>query len=349
MNKIYIVLVLFLISLNVNSHPYLLKNYHFDKNSNISNNDQANFDIIKKTDFENNTVGKYSNVDYKRNFSQPRNLRSDNSTLVQVVDGKKYLTHFYEKDKFGTATGMNEWGLLDESLKLEEIYFSFKFKMSEDFDFGIVAKFFGFVAGGVSTFPPHGTLGANMGPYGSYVRLYWREDGSFEFNSKHHGMCATCTNVKLGYGRFGKITPGKWQTYTMRVVMNTVGKANGIVQVWIDDQLVASVSDIVWRTQTSPQYFGEMMLDSFMGGDDSRFAPSKTQYMWQDNIHIWKYNSSYLSSNPSIKRGLQLWSQDEKLITPINVQNSVVSNPTFNLNINATPSEGGQVKIKVNN
>jgi hypothetical protein len=150
---------------------------------------------------------------------------------------------------------------------------------------------------------------------------------------------------QMGIVRFGQIDLGKWHNITIRVVANQIGKANGIMQVWLDEKLIASSSKIEMRTSSSPKTIREIFLNTFMGGNDERFAPDKNQYMWMNDFYIWQYSKEFLASNPNVARGLKLHTSDHLLYTPLSEKNQ--SEPVNSkLILTPSPAAGGKVSIK---
>ena len=165
--------------------------------------------------------------------------------------------------------------------------------------------------------------------------------GKLKLYVYHHGMGAKYGD-DMGIGTFGQLKRGEWQELTVRVVANQNGKSNGIMQVWLDGVLVASVQNIEARNSASPQEIGGIALNTFMGGADKRFAPDRNQFMWMDDIHFWQYSSKYLASNPSVARGLKLHPASHRLYTPISGSSSSNASPTVSL---TSPKSEGQFAV----
>ncbi len=54
-------------------------------------------------------------------------------------------------------------------------------------------------------------------------------------------------NERSGFG----LEPGKWVALEQEVVLNTLGKKDGIIRVWADGRLALQKSDVVFRTKAS--------------------------------------------------------------------------------------------------
>ena len=57
-----------------------------------------------------------------------------------------------------------------------------------------------------------------------------------------------------------------------RVVMNSVGTADGLLQVWINKELKVDFAQVIWRVNEKVRVNG-FVISSFFGGSDASFAP----------------------------------------------------------------------------
>jgi hypothetical protein len=277
--------------------------------------DSGDFVIRRIVDFNDHPDGYYTDSQYKSDW-KGGNLYMPNTTQIQTVDGKKVLASFFPKGTWGRGGGLNQWAELPATGEaIPEIYWTYRIKYQEDFDWALGAKLPGVGFGPVQTVASGGA-GPSIGDKGATCRLMQVQDGKLVLYVYHHSMNGKYGD-NMGQGTFGQLKRGEWQELTVRVVANEIGKANGIMQVWLDGDLVASAQNIEMRTSTSPQQIRGILLNTFMGGGDARFAPDRDQYMWMDDIYFWNYSERFLSENPSVARGLQLHPASHKLFTPI--------------------------------
>ena len=298
------------------------------------------FVIRRKVDFDNHREGYYTDSQFQSDW-QWGPLYSPNTTQIRTVDGKKVLANFFPKGTWGRGGGLNQWGIFENtSGDLTEIYWTFRIKYQADFDWALGAKLPGVGFGGVKTLASGG-IGPGIGNKGSSLRLMQVAGGKLKLYVYHHGMGAKYGD-DMGIGTFGQLKRGEWQELTVRVVANQNGKSNGIMQVWLDGVLVASVQNIEMKTSFSPQTIQAISIGTFMGGADKRFAPDRNQFMWMDDIHFWQYSSKYLASNPSVARGLKLHPASHRLYTPISGSSSSNASPTVSL---TSPKSEGQFAV----
>ena len=299
--------------------------------------DSDDFIIRIKVDFDNHPDGYYTDSQFKSDWKGGE-LYQPNTTQIQTVDGKKVLANFFPKGTWGRGGGLNQWSEFPDTHEdITEIYWTFRIKYQDDFDWALGAKLPGIGFGPVQTVASGG-VGPGIGDKGSSVRLMQQAGGKLVMYVYHHSMDKKYGD-DMGQGTFGQLRRGEWQELTARVVANENGKANGIMQVWLDGTLVASAQNIELRTSASPQEIGGIVLNTFMGGADERFAPDRDQYMWMDDVYFWQYSDKFLDANPSVARGLQLHPASQKLYTPISENSGSSSSASVS---SASPDPAGR-------
>jgi hypothetical protein len=298
-------------------------------------NNLDDFVIFHSHDFENNTLGSYNNIEKRRDWG---NLDYDNRPgYPQIVnfDGGKRIWNNYPIGSKGLQNGA-DFGAEIQNLS-EEVYYSFRLYYEPGFDFYISGKLPGFrMQPSISA----GT-GLNPGNNGAVVYLQVDQLGRMNWNVYHHKM-TTKFGERMGSPyNFYTIETGKWIDVTYRIVLNTPGVANGILQVWIDGELKNTATDVLLRTKTSVQNFNQQTLITFMDWD---VAVRKNQSMYMDDFFTWKYSPAYLNSNPLVAKGFMVHPSSQKLITPLN--QNVTQPLKYKLNTSSYPSVGGKVNIK---
>lgn len=119
------------------------------------------------------------------------------------------------------------------------------------------------------------------------MRLMWRRGGDGEVyayvppksQSKDYAKCCTESNPQygdsIGRGNF-KFVTGKWNKIELTVVLNDVGKCNGVVQLSHNDKKVVEAKCIQYRS--SPEKKIQFcMFSTFFGGSTPEWAPTKPQ------------------------------------------------------------------------
>lgn len=153
---------------------------------------------------------------------------------------------------------------------------------SPDFDFVRGGKLPGFCGGKGATGGDPAT-----GNNGFSTRIMWRKDGK-AINYIYH------VNQKSRYGDDFQWVKGKeevsfqrgvWQKIRMNVSLNDPEKSNGIVQTYLNDELVFEKKDFVFRTNKKIQ-IDRLCFNTFFGGDDSTWAPKKNEKLMIQNVKI---------------------------------------------------------------
>ena len=68
-------------------------------------------------------------------------------------------------------------------------------------------------------------------------------------------------------------------------VMNTVGKADGVLQTWFDGRLVMESATVVYRTDPKV-HITHFDWSVFRGGNSATWAGAKNAYVDLDNLKI---------------------------------------------------------------
>jgi hypothetical protein len=185
---------------------------------------------------------------------------------VMVTEGQRLRVNF-AIGKIGPEEGGAGWRMPFGKHETAEMSYTLRF--SKDFDFVKGGKLPGLCGG------PENVSGGRPanGTNGFSARLMWRKDGRGEAYVYHK-------NQKGNYGdsfafpadfRFPTDTPVKVR---LIVSMNTPGKRDGALRVWIDEKLLVERSDMEWRSVDSFGVDG-LYFETFHGGGDKSWAPTK--------------------------------------------------------------------------
>ena len=109
------------------------------------------------------------------------------------------------------------------------------------------------------------------GKNGFSTRFMWRRDGDGEVYAYVIGNDRRGISIDRGAWRFPK---GKWTRLEQEVVLNTPGKEDGVVRVWMNGALVIERADLSYRTIPEITIRG-VMAHVFFGGKDPSWASSK--------------------------------------------------------------------------
>ena len=199
-------------------------------------------------------------------------VKEGHLSVVSRVGEKRFRVD-YEIGGIGPEKGGVGWFFPIE--KRESATLTYVLRFSSDFDWVKGGKLPGFSGGPESVTGGRPANGTN----GFSCRLMWRADGRGEAYVYH-------MNQKGKYGdSFPFPEDFRYATNTditvkMKITMNTPGRRDGTLRVWIesaDSPDVAPVvtrDDIEWRSVTD---FGvdKVCFETFHGGGDATWAPSK--------------------------------------------------------------------------
>ena len=182
------------------------------------------------------------------------------------------------KKTFGPGRSGAQWQMmLDDSY--EEVLLSYHVKFKRRFDFVRGGKLPG-LAGGTA---PTGNAPAD-GTNGWAGRMMWRtffegEPGKpkqktsqlisyakyYQSGPDHEGRIEDETFFTEGNGNFITIESNVWYQVSQRIKMNDPASSNGVLQIWLDGNLVVDRQDVRFRT-TPDLGIDQLYFSTFFGG-----------------------------------------------------------------------------------
>ena len=170
---------------------------------------------------------------------------------------------------------------------------SYDVRFAAPFDFSAGGKLPGFVGVAPGT-KPSTPEGGGSTAHGWSGRLMWLGAKMWKFvrDADRTNMVVTYLyhpgqvreygdNVSWG----SSFTPGVWHHVRQCHVMNTIGRADGVLQTWFDGQLVMQETDVVYRTDPDV-HITHFDWSVFRGGNSSTWAGEKNAYVDLDNLEI---------------------------------------------------------------
>lgn len=242
--------------------------------------------LVFENDFDHHDFsGRYRSSMLDLDFNFPEWNSGVDQKRVKITDGYhayggsgSSLEVKYPKKKYGTKSTGAQW-VTPLPEVYEEAYLSYSVKFKSGFDFVKGGKLPGLAGGTV----PSGNTQAT-GYNGWTGRLMWRTDHTGtpgKPKQKTSGAISYAKFVGSGYDGDGKdedTTPlvrpnsdpfqfksNQWYDITQRVKMNDHWTNNGVLQIWIDDELVLSQTDIRFR-KTSSLGIDKFFFSTFFGG-----------------------------------------------------------------------------------
>jgi hypothetical protein len=152
---------------------------------------------------------------------------------------------------------------------VDQLHLRYYVRFQPGFDFVKGGKLPG-LYGGTVTSGRHIPDGTN----GFSTRYMWRRSGAGEVYAYLPSSVAHGTSFGRGSWSF---TPGQWICIEQAVQLNTPGRADGSVSVWLDGKLVFNQPDMSYRTTDSLKIDG-VFFSTFFGGGDPSWASPTDQY-----------------------------------------------------------------------
>lgn len=253
-----------------------------------------NFNIIFSQTFDKNTPGNYKESEWRIDWKNPAWANHKYGYGKISLEGtNKYLMLPHYAGSFGAGDGYQWETKLGKGYN--EVYFSYRIKFSSGFATDDLDGKLPGMGGGSGMSPgklPNGTSGWG-GKYmfkGTQIKFYLYYAEMYKLAGD-----ATPVSGKAYYGQGPylnpgyKFKPGVWYTITQRVVMNTVGKADGLVEGYVNGKLVCAQTGLKFRT-VSTLSIDKINFGNFFGGSGS--PPSKDEAISFDDFYVYTYNSS---------------------------------------------------------
>lgn len=300
------------------------------------------FLIHKKVDFEETPLGTYTSSRKADDWGSI-NFTNHNTEVIEDFQGSRRMKCLYPEDSTGANNG-SDFGVNLSDIG-DEVYLTYEMYFPSDFDFAHPTepyqngKLCGFrmmtamIACNSSTPALRGDRGAIMYPI-------WGSSGNFAWNVYHHEQTTNCGD-RMDAGSFSSIIKGEWNKITFRVVLNTPGTANGVLQLWIRDELVSTVTGIMFRTETSVQEINHLAIFTSTDWD---IEIHKDMHLYMDNFYLWRYTDEAIASDSTIKSGTgELWGSSDEFIDPLSVSEPGPDPETYTVSLSASPTGGGTV------
>ncbi len=248
--------------------------------------------VVFEQDFESAVVGPYRPEFLNEQWDTPiwhLGFKEERVSVVQDDNKGKAIKVTFPAHQYGSggaAAFLNDLSFgVGFERNFEELYVSYDVKFAEDFDFVRGGKLPGLCGYNVTQAPQDGCNtggGFPTGYDGWSARGMWRENGILENYVYHADQFYEYGDDELWNV---KAERGKWHSFQHRIVLNSVGEANGIVEAWFDGVKVLSANNMLYR-KTADIGINLFYFSTFYGGADASWAPSSDQYIYFDNFRI---------------------------------------------------------------
>lgn len=253
--------------------------------------------VLYENNFEDDPVATYTVANLAADWNSPNWNDGVDEGRVSITDnedayGNKSLVVMYPEGE--SNQGKSQWQL-DLGGSYEELFLSYRLRFDDGFDFVRGGKLPGLCGGACNTGgnQPNGTDGWS-------ARMMWRTNGSS--GSQTSGDTANIVQYTYHpdqptqFGddmRWDDGSPAEWKEFESdrwyhlqhRIVMNTPGMQDGIIQAWLDGELVLDRQDIRFR-DTSAFAIDTMYFSTFFGGSSTIWEATKDEFAYYDDFVI---------------------------------------------------------------
>ncbi len=229
--------------------------------------------------FENRAYGTYTEGMMQGDFNSTSTSAGLRAGRGQVFlnSGWRVLQVRYPKGAFDSRDSGVLWR--SSLTPSDEAYYQFKLYFNHDFEWIKTGKLTGLAGGSIPA-------GGEPDPNGFSCRFLWKTDGAaglYLYHSEQPGTYGDFLSFSKPFKR------SSWQTLRLRVKLNTAGQSNGVIQAWMDGQLVYSRSDFRFRQSGAAWKIDTLLFDTFYGGADASFAPTlHDNFACFDDVRVWR-------------------------------------------------------------
>ncbi len=233
--------------------------------------------FIFHLDFENDTVGNYSQENISNDVGETRWMSLDERASIEADSAHgKVLKVFYPIGSVGPKQGGIQF---DKPLpNADEYYLDYYMKFKEGFDFALGGKLPGLTSGGEKF---TGGIHPDNGE-GWSARYMWTKGGEmivyfYHMDMEHKWGDAVKMNVFF--------TSGEWYRITQHIKLNSSDKFDGIMEVWVDGNKVINDDKVRYRLAPLGQ-IDSFYFSTFHGGNTDDWAPKNDSYAYFDDFKV---------------------------------------------------------------
>jgi hypothetical protein len=251
--------------------------------------------VLVSATFDTLPTGRISPANFMKTLggSNKSTTPYDDTSIVAVPGkGKVIRTTFQKGTMKSIPSGNNGASLfLPLSRVVNQACMSYDIRFDGTFDWSLGGKLPGLegVAPGVSPgYPTGGRVATSKGWSG---RLMWLTPKSYGWAGPVNEVVSYMYDPTQA-GNYGDnvrwhhaFGANKWQSVKQCVTMNTVGKANGRLDAWLDGVQVLANHSYTFRTSSNVGV-SHILWHLFRGGNTRAWAGSHTDYVDIDNVRV---------------------------------------------------------------
>lgn len=236
--------------------------------------------VVLAVNFDETPLGDYTQEVFESNWPRYQYVEGLELGFTEIVEGPLAYAGRSLRHKFPGGTHQRaHWihAKIDLPASYEELYFSYRVRFEDGFDFVRGGKLPGLFGG-------KGNTGGNLpdGSDGWSGRMMWQDRGEATQYIYH-------PDQPRMYGEFfywdHRFQPGRWHTVEHHFTMNTPGMHDGILQTWFDGEDSLRVEGLRFRDVDTFAIDG-FWLATFFGGADDTWNTTKDEYVYFDDFVV---------------------------------------------------------------
>ncbi len=230
--------------------------------------------LVYGNDFDDAPLGAYSTATLAADWNGPTWNNGVDEGRVEIIEGTdayrgRSLRVHYPLGAVRPTDGGAQWKL-DLNGTFEELHLSYRVRFGAEFDFVRGGKLPGLVGGSAPTGCVEDTTGFS-------ARGMWRPGGAAVQYLYFPEKVEACGDdyPYLSGGSAVAFSKGVWHLVEHRLVMNTPGQHDGVLEAWFDGELVLAEPTFLYRLEQAAYSIDALYFSTFFGGSDATWAPTK--------------------------------------------------------------------------
>lgn len=213
------------------------------------------------------------------------------TAVVKIIPG---YTVTYPKGKIGGSSAVGLPGQYVSIPPAKEYYLDYQVRFQGDFEWVKGGKLPGLVGGA------HTSGCTKIVPDGWSARFMWKESGNANLYMYEQNRRSGCGD-SYSLSETAVFSKNQWVRVTQRVVINTPGQRDGMVEVWIEGAKRLSMPKFELRGNVGADValVDAVSLQTFYGGSSQSWAPPKDTHADFSEFHV-------LDSLPSLDKPFPL-------------------------------------------
>ncbi|HEX8392522.1 MAG TPA: Ig-like domain-containing protein [Longimicrobium sp.] len=259
---------------------------------------------VYRNDFEDQAPGPLTVAALNAGWNRPFYSQGVQEGRVTVVGGDlaygggRSLRVAFPRGGVGPAAGGALW-VLPLGGTYTDLYASYRVRFAPGFQFVLGGKLPGLAGGAGNTGGSRPT-----GRDGWSGRAMWSGNGrllQYVYHPEQPNEFGQSLNWTVA-GKAVTAIPGRWYHFETRVVMNTPGRHDGVVQGWVDGVQVLDQRGMRFR-DVDTWAIDAFHMTTFFGGSEASWAPVRDEFILFDDVVISpERNSPLVSPNVPARR-----------------------------------------------